>query len=262
MDLLTTLKPLYALSGFVVGVLVGLTGVGGGSLMTPILVLLFGIHPTTAVGTDLLYASATKTVGTGVHGWKGTVQWGIVWRLAAGSVPATAITLWVLSQQGKHAASADSFITLALGWALLVTAIAVLFRKAIVAFVLKRTGELNQAQVTGFTILLGAVLGVLVSLTSVGAGALGMTVLLILYPKNDIARLVGSDIAHAVPLTLLAGLGHWMMGTVDWHMLISLLVGSIPGIIIGSQLTARIPERILRPILAGTLILVGSKLVF
>ncbi|HTX50177.1 MAG TPA: sulfite exporter TauE/SafE family protein [Caulobacteraceae bacterium] len=260
MDLLTSLKPLYALSGFVVGVLVGLTGVGGGSLMTPLLVLLFGVHPTTAVGTDLLYAAATKTVGTGVHGFKRTVQWSIVGRLAIGSVPATAVTLWFLSRQGKHAASADSLVTTALGAALIVTAIAVLFRKTIVAFVLARTGELSPRYATGLTILLGAVLGVLVSLTSVGAGALGMTVLLILYPKADIAKLVGSDIAHAVPLTLLAGLGHWMMGSVDWRMLVSLLSGSIPGIILGSLLAARTPDGVLRTVLAAVLVVVGVKM--
>jgi uncharacterized membrane protein YfcA len=261
MHLLTTLNPLFTVSGFVVGVLVGLTGVGGGSLMTPLLVLLFGIHPTTAVGTDLLYAAATKTVGTGVHGYKRTVQWNIVARLAMGSVPATAITLWILSQQqAKHAATVGALITTSLGWALIATAIAVLFRKAIVTFVVARTQELEPGRAAGLTILLGAVLGVLVSLTSVGAGALGMTVLLILYPKMDVAKLVGSDIAHAVPLTLLAGLGHWMMGTVDFRLLLSLLSGSIPGIVIGSLLAARTPDGVLRPVLAGTLALVGVKM--
>ena len=260
LHLLTSVNLLYVASGLAVGVLVGLTGVGGGSLMTPLLILLFGIHPTTAVGTDLLYASATKTVGTGVHGFKRTVQWGIVWRLALGSVPATAITLWVLSQQAKHAASINPLITTALGWALIATAIAILFRKTIVDFVLKRTGELEPGRVTWLTVLLGAILGVLVSLTSVGAGALGMTVLLILYPKMDVAKLVGSDIAHAVPLTLLAGLGHWMIGGVDWGLLVSLLCGSIPGIIIGSLLAARTPDGVLRPLLAGTLALVAVKM--
>jgi uncharacterized membrane protein YfcA len=258
--LLTSWNLLYALSGLAVGILVGLTGVGGGSLMTPLLVLLFGVHPTTAVGTDLLYAAATKTVGTGVHGFKRTVQWNIVARLATGSVPATIVTLWILSQQAKHAASANAFITTALGWALLVTSVAILFRKTIVAFALSRTGDLEPGRAAAFTILLGAILGVLVSLTSVGAGALGMTVLLILYPRMDVAKLVGSDIAHAVPLTLLAGLGHWMMGSVDWMLLVSLLSGSIPGIIIGSLLAARTPDGVLRPVLAGTLLLVGAKM--
>jgi hypothetical protein len=260
MHLLTSWNALYASSGLVVGLLVGLTGVGGGSLMTPLLVLVFGIHPTTAVGTDLLYAAATKTVGTGVHGFKRTVQWSIVGRLALGSVPAAALTLWFLSQQTKHAPSVNTLITTSLGWALIVTAVAILFRKTIVGFVVKRTGELEPGRTTVLTILLGAVLGVLVSLTSVGAGALGMTVLLILYPKMDVAKLVGSDIAHAVPLTLLAGLGHWMMGSVDGALLVSLLSGSIPGIIVGSLLAARTPDGVLRPVLAGTLVLVGAKM--
>jgi hypothetical protein len=261
MDFLTHINPLYVLSGLAVGVLVGLTGVGGGSLMTPLLVLMFGIHPTTAVGTDLLYASATKSVGTGVHGFKGTVQWGIVWRLAVGSVPAATVTLVVLAgQEVKHATTVNSVVTMALAWALVATAVAMLFRKTIVAFVTKRIGELSPGRTTALTILLGAILGVLVSLTSVGAGALGMTVLLILYPKTETAKLVGSDIAHAVPLTLLAGIGHWLMGSVDWRLLVSLLCGSIPGIVIGSLLAVRMPDRVLRPILAGTLALVAVKM--
>ena len=259
MHWLTHINPLYSLSGLAVGILVGLTGVGGGSLMTPLLVLLFGIHPSTAVGTDLLYAAATKSVGTAVHGWKRTVQWSIVARLAIGSVPTTILTLWFLSQS-KQSTSVNAVITTALGWALIVTAVAILFRKAIVAYVLAKTKELGPGKATGLTILLGAVLGVLVALTSVGAGALGMTVLLILYPKMDVAKLVGSDIAHAVPLTLLAGVGHWMMGSVNWELLASLLTGSIPGIILGSLLAARTPDGVLRPVLAGTLALVGGKL--
>jgi uncharacterized membrane protein YfcA len=260
MHLLSQFNALYSLSGLVVGVLVGLTGVGGGSLMTPLLVLLFGIHPSTAVGTDLLYAAATKTVGTAVHGYKRTVQWSIVGRLAMGSVPTTAITLWFLSQHAKQAAVVNTLITTALGWALIVTAVAILFRKAIVGYFQARTKQLGPGRAGTLTILLGAVLGALVALTSVGAGALGMTVLLILYPKMDVAKLVGSDIAHAVPLTLIAGVGHWMMGTVNWQLLVSLLVGSIPGIILGSLLAARTPDGVLRPVLAATLALVGGKL--
>ena len=261
MHLLSLINPLYVVSGLAVGVLVGLTGVGGGSLMTPLLVLLFGIHPSTAVGTDLLYAAATKTVGTGVHGLRQNVRWSIVARLAAGSIPASAVTLWFLAQQARQPAAANALISVALGWTLLATAIALLFRKTIVAFFAKRLTELEPGQTTVFTILLGAVLGVLVSLTSVGAGAIGMTALLILYPRMDVARLVGSDIAHAVPLTLLAGLGHWLMGSVNWLLLASLLAGSIPGIVVGSLLAARLPDGVLRPVLAATLVLVGVKLV-
>jgi uncharacterized membrane protein YfcA len=255
------INPLFALSGLAVGFLVGLTGVGGGSLMTPLLVLVFGVHPTTAVGTDLLYAAATKTVGTGVHGVKRTVQWKIVGRLALGSAPATAATLWLLSRGAKHGAeAANHLITTTLGWALIASAVAVLFRVTIVKALTKHSAELTPAQTAALTTLLGAALGVLVSLTSVGAGALGMTVLLALYPKMEVPKLVGSDIAHAVPLTLLAGLGHWMMGGVDWGLLVSLLTGSIPGIIAGSLLSSRTPDRVLRPILASTLVLVGGKM--
>ena len=262
MHFLTSINWLYSASGFFVGALVGLTGVGGGSLMTPLLVLLFGIHATTAVGTDLLYAAATKTVGTAVHGFSKTVDWGIVGRLAAGSVPATVATLLVLSRVEKQIGAANHLITVVLGFALIVTAVAILFRKIIVDFFQRRTGPDGPKHATAITIALGAILGVLVSLSSVGAGAIGVTVLLILYPTLPAARLVGSDIAHAVPLTLIAGLGHWLIGQVDLHLLVSLLVGSIPGIIIGSLVAARVPDKVLRPILASTLALVGGRLAF
>jgi uncharacterized protein len=259
---LLSINPLYSLSGFVVGALVGLTGVGGGSLMTPLLVLLFGIHATTAVGTDLLYAGATKTVGTVVHGASGTVDWGIVGRLAAGSAPAATLTLLALSHLEKQASGANHLITVVLGFALIATAVAILFRKRLIDFFQSRSKGLNPRLTTAYTVLLGAVLGVLVSISSVGAGAIGVTVLLILYPDLPAGKLVGSDIAHAVPLTLIAGLGHWLIGSVDFHLLVSLLVGSVPGIIVGSLVASRTPDRVLRPILASTLALVGGKLVF
>ena len=260
MDLLQQIDPLYSLSGLAVGILVGLTGVGGGSLMTPLLVLAFGVHPATAVGTDLLYAAATKGVGTAVHGSKGTVQWRIVGLLAAGSIPATIATLWFLHQRQDTGSGGAELITATLGGALLATAVAVLFRKQIVKAFAGKADGLDPRKIAAFTVLLGAGLGFLVSLTSVGAGALGMTVLLVLYPRTDVVKLVGSDIAHAVPLTLIAGIGHWMIGSVDWGLLVSLLAGSIPGIIIGSLLAARTPDGVLRPLLAGTLALVGLKL--
>jgi uncharacterized protein len=248
------INPLYAL--------VGLTGVGGGSLMTPILVLLFGIHPTTAVGTDLLYAAATKSVGTLVHGASGTVEWSIVGRLAAGSVPATALTIFLLAHFQAQSSGVNGVITVVLGVMLILTAIAILFRRIILDIFAKRVGELDARRTTISTVVLGAILGVLVSLSSVGAGAIGVTVLLILYPKLPAAKLVGSDIAHAVPLTLIAGIGHWFLGSIDWHLLGSLLVGSIPGIVIGSLISSRIPDNVLRPILASTLAIVGGRLVF
>ncbi|AJX32540.1 sulfite exporter TauE/SafE family protein [Burkholderia oklahomensis] len=257
------IDPLYSLSGLFVGFLVGLTGVGGGSLMTPILVLLFNVHPATAVGTDLLYAALTKATGTFVHGLKGTVEWRITGRLAAGSVPAAAITLWFLHAHGMHSQETSRMIQFVLGAALLLTSLSLLFRPQLAAFAARRTRALppSPTRTLAATVLTGAVLGVLVSLTSVGAGAIGVTVLLLLYPTLSTTRIVGSDIAHAVPLTLVAGVGHWMLGSVDWSILVSLLIGSVPGIVAGSHLSARAPEGLLRRILATMLVAVGAKLV-
>ena len=260
--MLAAINPLYSLAGFSVGLLVGLTGVGGGSLMTPLLVLAFGFHPATAVGTDLLYAAATKTIGTAVHGRRGTVDWQVVGRLASGSVPATILTLLVLAKIGVAMNGAEHVITVTLGIALIGTAVAMLFRQNIVGRFGGRGASMSDARVQWLTVALGAALGILVSLSSVGAGALGMTALLILYPGLPTSRLVGSDIAHAVPLTLIAGTGHWIIGSVDLALLMSLLIGSIPGIVVGSLISTRVSERFLRPLLAGTLALVGSKLLF
>jgi len=207
---------LYSIAGFCVSLLVGMTGVGGGSLMTPLLVLLFGIHPATAVGTDLLYAAATKSAGTLVHGLNRNIDWRIVGRLAAGSVPMTALTLLALSGFGIYSGAARSLITAVLSGALGATAAALIFRKRILAFFAAHVGELSPRRTAALTVLLGAVLGVLVSISSVGAGALGVTAIILLYPRLPTARIVGSDIAHAVPLTLVAGLGHWMLGSIDW----------------------------------------------
>lgn len=238
----------------------GLTGVGGGSLMTPLLVLLFGFHPATAVGTDLLYASVTKTAGTVVHGKRETVDWRIVFGLASGSVPAAIITLSLMAWFGVNAGSSAFILNVLLGAALLVTSITVFFRPFILRWAGDHIDSLEARRVTHWTVLLGATLGVLVSITSVGAGALGTTALLILYPKLPIARIAGSDIAHAVPLTLIAGIGHWLMGSVDLTLMLSLLAGSIPGIIIGSLLATRSSDAVLRPILAATLLLSSVKL--
>ncbi len=259
MSVFSIINPLYSASGFVVGLLVGLTGVGGGSLMTPLLVLLFGFHPATAVGTDLLYASITKAGGTVVHGLNKTVDWGVVLRLACGSLPAAGLTLLALHARGQQPSSA--LLSTVLGFALILTAISVIFRPWVTKFA-ARLGEIGPIKQTVLTILTGAVLGVLVTLSSVGAGALGVTALLLLYPKLPTVRIVGSDIAHAVPLTLVAGLGHLWMGAVNGPLLASLLVGSIPGIVIGSHFSARVPDKVLRPILAATLLLVGGRLAF
>ncbi len=256
------IEPLYSLSGFAVGMLVGMTGVGGGSLMTPLLILLFGIHPTTAVGSDLLYAAATKTAGTLAHGLNDTIEWRIVGRLAAGSVPMTALTLFALSKLDLGGDAASGLITVVLSGALFVTAGALIFRRHILAAYSERFRRLDARQAAMLTIATGAVLGVLVSISSVGAGAIGVSALVLLYPRLPMARIIGSDIAHAVPLTLLAGIGHWIMGSVDWHLIGSLLAGSLPGIFLGSYMSSRVPDAVLRFTLATTLIVVGGKLVF
>jgi uncharacterized membrane protein YfcA len=255
------IEPLYSLLGFCVGVLVGVTGVGGGSLMTPLLILLFGVHPAAAVGTDLLYAAATKAGGTVFHGLARSVDWLLVRRLAIGSLPATVVTLFLLSRVNLDSGPAREFITVVLSFALGVTAVVLLFRNRIVARFQPRLEKFDPGKISGVTIALGALLGVLVSITSVGAGAIGATALIILYPRLPIVRIVGSDIAHAVPLTLVAGIGHWMLGTVDWHIVGSLLAGSLPGIFLGSCLAIRLPETVLRLVLAGTLLVVSGKLV-
>jgi hypothetical protein len=218
MEILDAISPLFALSGFFVGLLVGLTGVGRGSLMTPLLMLIFGIQATTAVGTDLLYAAVTKSGGTLVHHWRGTIDWQVTRRLATASIPAAIITLAVLYKLGVVGSASPPLI------------------------------------------IAGLVLGVLVTLSSVGAGAIGMTALVLLYPRTPIAKLVGSDIAHAVPLTLIGGIGHWLLGSVNWLLLSSLLIGALPGIYVGSHFAARVPDRILRPVLAATLMLVAIRM--
>ncbi len=260
MSMLQNVTWSYAVSGLLVGVLVGMTGVGGGSLMTPLLVLLFGVNPTTAVGTDLLFACVTKGAGMTLHGFRGSVDWRIVRRLAYGSVPATAVTVYLVSQN-KHAQHGHGdIITTTLGIALILTAVGLVFRRQIVERFAPSIEGLEERTRLILTITLGAFLGVLVSITSVGAGAIGVTVLLVLYPRLPTLKIVGSDIAHAVPLTLVAGAGHWLFGSVDFAILGSLLVGSIPGIVIGSTLSTRVPDRVLRPLLAATLAVVGVRL--
>src|SRR6266545_1065496 len=242
---------LYLLSGFVVGLVVGVTGVGGGSLMTPLLVLVFGVAPVTAVGTDLLFAALTKTGGAWAHTRRSNVAWNIVGWLAAGSVPASAVTLALLHLFVPDPGKLSAIVSVALGFALILTAWAA--RRA-------ASGPRSATGSPRRTVALGAVLGVLVTVSSVGAGALGVTVLFLLYPGLAVARIVGTDIAHAVPLTLVAGLGHAVAGAVDWKLLVALLIGSLPGIWLGSALSQKIPERLLRGALAAMLILIGGKL--
>lgn len=254
------LDVLHAAAGLLVGLLVGLTGVGGGSLMTPLLVLLFGVSPQTAVGTDLLYAAITKITGSAVHGWRDTVDWKIVRRLAYGSIPAAIATLVTLSYVGRIGKSSEHVILLTLAALLAMTSLAVLLRRRLISYAQDLDPLDPPFKVLAGTTVLGAVIGVAVSISSVGAGAIGMTVLLMLYPRLPVVRIVGSDIAHAVPLALIAGTGHWLIGDVDAALLVNLLIGSIPGVILGSLLSTRASDKLLQPLLAIVLALSAWQL--
>ena len=262
MSAIYSIAYLYTISGFAVGLLVGMTGVGGGALMTPILILLFGIHPAAAVGTDLLHAAATKTAGSVVHGLKGSIDWSVVRRLATGSVPMTVVTIAAMSALDINGAAGRNLVNAVLTLALIATAIALVFRGRIVARYADRLGRLAPKQVVALTVAVGAVLGTIVSLSSVGAGAIGVTCLLLLYPRLPAVKIVGSDIAHAVPLTFVAGIGHWFLGSVDFQVFALLILGSVPGILLGSYAAVRLPETALRVVLAATLLVVAAKLSF
>ncbi|MEI9928074.1 MAG: sulfite exporter TauE/SafE family protein [Sphingomonas sp.] len=254
---------LNALAGLLVGIVVGLTGVGGGSLMSPILILLFGIAPATAIGTDLWFAAITKTVGSTIHHRNQSVDWRIVGLLAIGSVPATLLTgLWLWHVQIEHAGGA--LLQRGLGVVLVLSAVATLARFRFARWT-SRLSIRNHAAFPGLkiaaTIAAGVILGTLVTLTSVGAGALGATMLLVLYPyRLSLRKLVGTDIAHAVPVTLIGGIIHLLIGTVNLGLLAMLLIGSLPGIVIGARLSAVIPERVIQPVLALVLAFSGFKL--
>ncbi len=256
------IDPLYVMSGVLVGALVGFTGVGGGSLMTPILILLFGVHPATAVGTDLLYASVTKTAGSAVHGFNGTIDWKVVGRLALGSVPMTALTVLFLYWLGADSKAAQVVVTKVLGVALFLAAVSLFLHKPLMRLYKRRVGELPARRVALLTIAAGAVLGVLVTISSVGAGAIGVTALVLLYPEMPAQRIVGSDVAHAVPLTLVAGLGHSVIGTVNYAILASLLTGSLPAIVIASIAAARASDTTVRVALCVILLLVCARFWF
>ncbi|XZG71324.1 sulfite exporter TauE/SafE family protein [Chitinibacteraceae bacterium HSL-7] len=255
----------YVLSGLAVGFVVGMTGVGGGSLMTPIL-LFFGINPATAVGTDLLYAAITKAGGVVVHQRQRNIDWKICGWLAAGSVPAAMATVAALHALRADTEVINAIIKHSLGVALMFTAVAIVFKKQLLGLA-QRGGGAERTLHGGrrrfwATVLTGVLLGVIVTLSSIGAGAIGTIALFILFPLLPTARLVGTEIAHAVPLTLVAGLGHAGLGNIDWSLLGTLLVGSLPGIYLGSKLSGRMPDHVLRPILAAMLALVGAKLIF
>ena len=249
----------YPLCGFLVGGLVGCTGIGGGSVMTPLLILVFGVHPLSAVGTDLLYAAATKATGAKVHAYRGNVEWSVVRLLALGSVPGAMATIYIMSLVPRSP-ELTHVVTVAIGVALILAAAGLLIGSS--GLTGERSDNRPEASPPSrfLTVLLGLVLGVLVSLTSVGVGAIGIVVLRYLYPRLPSVRLVGSDIAHAVPLTLVAGSGHWLIGDVKWGLLGLLLMGSIPGIIIGSRCAHQLPERFLRRVLGAVLLLVAAPM--
>ena len=256
----------YVFAGLFVGTIVGLTGVGGGSLMTPLLIFFFGVKPYMAVGTDLLFAAFTKLGGTLSFTRQRIVPWRVVVQLSLGSLPAALLTLVVLHQVGPADPAVQSLMTTTLGLALLLTAAATLYKALRGKYTPRSISDeaLSQATVArhwSFPILFGALIGTLVTLTSVGAGAIGVSVLLVLFPQLPLPRIVAADIAYAVPLTLVAGLGHASLGSVDWPLLAKLLAGSLPGIWLGSKLMHRATEKLIRALLSLLLAWAGTKLV-
>ena len=251
----------YSLAGLVVGLAVGATGVGGGSLMTPILILFYGISPAIAVGTDLLYASISKAFAVALHGRNGSVDWQIVGRLSLGSVPAALLTVLYIRYvgPGEHL---DKVIKLTLSLAVVLTAAGTLLRRQLLEFAKHERFDwvrsLHQSHQRGMTIAAGAAIGALVAISSVGAGVIGMMVLLLIYPRHQAIKLVGSDLAHAVIITGIAGLGHAGLGTVNYQLLGYLLIGAIPGIYLGTRVGFRLPDHALRPAIAGLLLFIGA----
>ena len=249
---------LAVFSGFGVGAIVGMTGVGGGSLMTPLLIGAFGLAPAVAIGTDLWFAAITKSGGSWVHHRLGHVDYRVTGLLLAGSMPATVATIALMHYTGITKGWASA-LTVALGVALLLTAVAVAYRRVWLKVGLQLERWLPPQRLAAFTVASGALLGVLVSLSSIGAGAIGATLLLLLYPRMATHRIVGTDIAHAVPLTLVAGIGHATLGNVEWGLLAALLIGSLPGIWLGARLTKSMPDRLVRGVLCLSLVGAGIK---
>ena len=254
----------YTFAGFFVGFIVGMTGVGGGSLMTPILVFFFGIKPAIAVGTDLLYAAITKSGGILAHHRNKTINWNIVGLMALGSIPSSLISVFILKQMSTAGINHDRIITLTLSVALILTSLVLMFKDQLKQFSINETSAtlrvLHQRFLKPVTVLAGALIGVLVTFSSVGAGALGAAFLLFLYPQLRAITIVGTDLAHAVPITAIAGMGHAHLGTVNYLLLGSLIIGSLPGIYIGSHMGKLLPDRIIRPLLACLLLLIGVRM--
>ncbi|MBJ7537787.1 sulfite exporter TauE/SafE family protein [Marinomonas transparens] len=247
----------YVFAGAAVGLAVGITGVGGGSLMTPLL-LLFGFPPHIAIGTDLMYAGIAKSTGVVMHARRGNVNWKIVGAMAAGSLPSSLITVWTLSQFEKPD-HYQEILTATLGFMLVITATVILFRSRLTKAL---DFNISQTQGTHVIFICGILLGCLVTLTSVGAGALGTAIMMIIFPIMRAKNIVGTDLAHAVPLTLVAGTGHLLLGNVDYNLLVALLIGSIPAIYIGTRVASRVSNRILQPVLATALMSFGVKYLF
>ncbi|ARG17122.1 sulfite exporter TauE/SafE family protein [Acinetobacter nosocomialis] len=256
----------FILAGMLVGFCVGITGVGGGSLMTPILIGLFRIEPHIAIGTDLLYAAISKFCGSMVHAKKLNIVWPIVLWLAVGSIPASFGTAWVLEHYLSQSTHYKAVLTMVLGFMLTLTGVSIIFRTRIEKFFNKfRNKENTQTEneqlavqnKRTYIVIMGIILGVFVTLSSVGAGAFGIMALVIMFPNLPMIRIIGSDVVHAVLLTLVAGLGHMSAGNVDFMLLMWLLVGSIPAIIIGTLISSRMPERLIRKILGITLFALG-----
>ncbi|HEB78260.1 MAG TPA: sulfite exporter TauE/SafE family protein [Methylothermaceae bacterium] len=255
----------YIVTGAVVGFIIGLTGVGGGSLMTPILILGFKINPAIAVGTDLLYAALTKANGVFFHHRQRTIDWWIVLRLAIGSIPASLLTVLLIHKLRTLGYDYEHLMTRTLGMMLVLTAMVVFARQSILALLhhgLQRrdsiVSRLRRVR-GGITVLSGLILGILVTLSSVGAGAIGTAILFLLYPYKRTVAIVGTDLAHAVPLTAIAGLGHWQLGSVDPLLLLGLLSGGLPSIYLGSLIGKFIPDRMLRPLVAIILLILGLR---
>ena len=253
----------YIVSGFAVGLLVGMTGVGGGSLMTPLLTLLFGVPPSVAVGTDLAFASITKSAGTLTHRLRDTIRWDIVKRLCIGALPAAVVSTLALKSFGTLSPEIGQIIRYSIAASVLLTVVALIFKGRMLAWINAHPEkQLQGNKLAAATIIAGAVLGVLVTVSSIGAGAIGATLLVMLYPRMTSAEVAGTDIAYAVPLTAIAALGHWWLGSIHWELLASLLVGSLPGITLGSWVARSVPEQFLRVLLAMTLTGVAIKLIY
>ena len=253
----------YVISGFAVGLLVGMTGVGGGSLMTPLLTLMFGVPPSVAVGTDLAFASITKSAGTFTHRLRGTVHWHIVRLLCIGALPAALIATLALKHFGTLDDEIGQVIRYSIAGSVLLTVVALVFKGKMLAWInASPRRQLGGRPLAAATIISGAVLGLLVTVSSIGAGAIGATVIVMLYPHLRPAEVAGTDIAYAVPLTAIAAAGHWWLGSIDWQLLATLLIGSVPGIVLGSWIARGVPERFLRGLLAITLTGVAAKLIY